>query len=290
MSTQAGRLYVVATPIGNLEDFSPRAQRVLAEVDLVLAEDTRHSGRLLRHFGIATPLRSCHEYNERGRVAELLERLGRGQRLALVSDAGTPLISDPGYLLLHAAREAGFPCLAVPGPSALTAALSVAAMPCERFAFEGFLPARAQARRQRLQALAGETRTLVFYESPHRIVDCLRDMASALGAGRRAVLLRELSKLHEEALDGSLDELAERLAGQPGRCRGEMVLVVQGAPAEAPAEAGLEEARRLLGVLLPALPPGQAASLTAQYTGIPRKRLYALALEAQSAPDDGQDD
>lgn len=273
--SQPGRLYVVATPIGNLEDFSPRAARVLAEVDLVLAEDTRHSGRLLKHFGIATPLRSCHDYNERARVEGLLARLREGASLALVSDAGTPLVSDPGFHLVRAARQAGIEVCAVPGPSAVTAALSICGLPTDRFVFEGFLPARPAARAERLRELGAETRTLVLFESPHRIVEALGALAEAFGPEREAVLVREATKLHEETLGGSLGELRERLAADPVRCCGEMVLVVHGAAARAPE---LTEAGRLLALLLEALPPGQAAALVSRYTGLPRRTLYALAL------------
>lgn len=211
--TSPATLYVVATPIGNLDDLSPRARQVLAEVDAILCEDTRHSVALLRHAGISRPLLALHEHNEEARAAALVERLRLGQSLALVSDAGTPLISDPGYRLVAAVRAAGFAVSPIPGPCALIAALSVAGLATDRFVFEGFLPARPGERRARLQALAGDPRTLVWYEAPHRIVETLADMASELGGGRRAVIGRELTKRFETVLDGSLAELAERVRG-----------------------------------------------------------------------------
>ncbi|HRO28513.1 MAG TPA: 16S rRNA (cytidine(1402)-2'-O)-methyltransferase, partial [Luteimonas sp.] len=198
----AGVLHVVATPIGNLGDLSPRAQAVLGAVDAICAEDTRHTRHLLAQFGIATPLLALHEHNEGEVVQRLVARLLAGESLALVSDAGTPLVSDPGFRLVRAAREAGVRVSPVPGPSALVAALSVAGLPSDRFAFEGFLPAKASARRERLLALAGEPRTLIFYESSHRIGDMLADAAAAFGGERRAVLARELTKLFETVLDG----------------------------------------------------------------------------------------
>lgn len=266
-------LYIVATPIGNLGDLSPRARDVLASVDLVAAEDTRHSGRLLAHFGIATPQVSLHEHNERERAAELLVRLGRGESIALISDAGTPLISDPGMPLVRAARAAGVPVFAIPGACALVAALSVSGIATDRFVFEGFLPPKAAARKARLKELAYEPRTLVFYESPHRITATLADMAAALGADREACIARELTKLHESVHTGSLSDLQARAEAET---RGEWVIVVSGEKAlHAPQAIELDHA---LAVLTPELPLKQAVALAAKLTGVPRNEVYALAL------------
>ncbi|WP_455385258.1 16S rRNA (cytidine(1402)-2'-O)-methyltransferase, partial [Acidihalobacter prosperus] len=229
MSIEAGVLYVVATPLGNLGDISPRAAEILGAVDVVAAEDTRVSGRLLAHLGLsAGRLLSLHEHNEESRVPGLIQRLRDGDSVALISDAGTPLISDPGFRLVVAAREAGVRISPVPGPSALIAALSVAGLPTDRFVFEGFLPAKPAARRSRLQALADERRTLVFYESSHRVEACVGDMAEAFGGARRAVIARELTKRFEQVADGALDELKSWLEADADRSRGEFVLVVAG--------------------------------------------------------------
>lgn len=275
MSVTEGTLYVVATPIGNLEDMSPRACRVLAEADLIAAEDTRHSGRLLQHFDIRTPTVSLHEHNESARVPALLAKLQAGETLALISDAGTPLVSDPGFVLIRAAREAGIRVSPVPGPSALIAALSVAGLASDRFAFEGFLPAKAVARRKRLEALAGETRTLVFYESTHRLAAALDDFRAALGDQRRAVIARELTKLHETVYTGNLLELSRWAADSPEAGKGEAVLLVEGAP-----DSGIEdqEVDRMLDVLLAELPVKQAAAIAAKLTGVKKNTLYQRAL------------
>lgn len=276
MAGRAGVLYVVATPIGNLEDLSPRARQVLSEADLVAAEDTRHSGTLLAHFGIRTPLLSLHEHNESERAAELLEKLRGGARVALVSDAGTPLISDPGFDLVRAARKAGITVTPVPGACALVAALSVSGLPTDRFVFEGFLPAKSVARRERLAELAAETRTLVFYESVHRLEESLKDMAAAFGAERPAVLARELTKLHEGVREASLSTLAGWAAGDPNAGKGEVVLVVAGA-AGTPATGA--ETDRVLKTLLRELPVKQAAAIAAEITGLNKNPLYQRALE-----------
>ena len=268
----AGTLHVVATPIGNLGDLSPRAQQVLREVAAVCAEDTRRSGQLLAHFGIATPLLALHEHNEQQLAQRLVARLLAGDSLALVSDAGTPLVSDPGYRLVQAARAAGIRVSPVPGPCALIAALSVAGLPSDRFAFEGFLPAKASARRERLAALAGETRTLVFYESAHRIEESLADLCAAFGADRPAVLARELTKLFETVLDGTLANLQSRVQADADQRKGEFVLVVQGVGEDA--DARLAEGRRVHAILARQLPPSAAAKLAAEITGAPRKALY----------------
>ncbi len=271
----AGRLYVLATPIGNLEDLSPRAQRVLAEVALIAAEDTRHSAVLLRHFGVGTPLFAYHEHNEAEAARELLQRLQAGADVVLISDAGTPLVSDPGYRLVSAAREAGIEVLAVPGPCAAVAALSISGLPSDRFVFEGFLPARAQARRERLQTLATEQRTLVLYESSHRIVECLEDIAAVWGE-RELCLARELTKLHEESIRGSAAQLLDWLAADDNRRRGEFVVLAAGRADSA--EAVALDAEQVLRALLEELPPAQAARVAAKLTRRRKKDLYERAL------------
>lgn len=270
-----GTLYVVATPIGNLGDLSPRAQDTLRQVAAVCAEDTRHTRRLLAHFGIEAELIALHEHNESAQAARLVERLQAGDSLALVSDAGTPLVSDPGYRLVRAAREAGLRVSPVPGPSAVIAALSAAGLPSDRFAFEGFLPARPAARRERLQRLAGEPRTLAFYEASHRIEETLADMAAVFGVGRRAVVARELTKLFETVLDGTLAELHARVQADADQRKGEFVVLVE--PAGDDADALLAEGLRVQALLAGHLPPSTAARLAAEITGAPRKELYAAA-------------
>ena len=278
MAERPGVLYVVATPIGNLEDISARALKVLAEVDRVAAEDTRHSGALLAHFGIRTPLTSLHEHNEAARSTWLLERLRAGEDVALISDAGTPLISDPGFDLVRAARRAGIAVSPIPGASALVAALSVSGLPTDRFIFEGFLPPKAAARRERLAALAAETRTLVFYESVHRLAESLTDMAAVFGAARPAVLARELTKLHEGVREAPLEGLAHWAAQDPAATKGEVVVMVAGA-AVADGPALDAEAERVLKLLLTELPVKQAAALAAGITGRKKNVLYERALE-----------
>ena len=270
--TPTGTLFVVATPIGNLGDFGKRAQETLRSVAAICAEDTRRSGQLLSHFGISTPLLALHEHNEDAIAARIVARLQAGESLALVSDAGTPLVSDPGFRLVQAARAAGIRVSPVPGASALIAALSVAGLPSDRFAFEGFLPAKSSARRERLQGLATETRTLIFYESSHRIGEALADMAQALGGERRAVLARELTKLFETVLDGSLAQLQARIEADPDQRKGEFVLLVHGAGDDA--DAKVAEGRRLYAKLSQHLPPSTAAKLAAELSGAPRKALY----------------
>ncbi|RCX33422.1 16S rRNA (cytidine(1402)-2'-O)-methyltransferase [Thioalbus denitrificans] len=278
MATGSGILYIVATPLGNLGDMTPRAVAVLREVDLIAAEDTRHSTPLLRHFAIATPITSLHEHNEAQRAATLLDRVEAGQSLALISDAGTPLLSDPGFLLVREARSRGLRVSPVPGPSALVAALSVAGLPVERFVFEGFLPARSGPRRTRLEALAGEARTLAFYESPHRIRETLADMAAVLGGEREAVLARELTKIHETVRGGSLAELVELLERDPDQRRGEFVILVHGAPERAGEDERDGELVRQLAVLLGELPLKQAVQLAVKLTGRRRNEVYRLAM------------
>jgi 16S rRNA (cytidine1402-2'-O)-methyltransferase len=271
----SGKLWVVATPIGNLDDLSPRAQAVLREADLIAAEDTRHSAGLLRHFGIATRSVALHEHNERALADDLVTRLLAGTRIALISDAGTPLISDPGFRLVRAARAAGIEVSPVPGPCAAIAALSAAGLPSDRFVFEGFLPAKAAARRAQLDALRAETRTLVFYESSHRISDLLADLVVAFGGERRAAIARELSKLFETILDGTLAELAARVAADADPPRGDFVVLGAGAGHDA-AAARLAEGRRVFELLRKELPPGRAARLAADISGAPRRELYEV--------------
>lgn len=272
--TIPGRLHVVATPIGNLGDLSPRALDVLRGVDRIAAEDTRHTQQLLAAFGARATLVALHEHNEAAQSAQLVAQMLAGENIALVSDAGTPLVSDPGFRLVRAAREAGIAVSPVPGPCAAIAALSVAGIASDRFAFEGFLPNKAAARRARLQALAAEPRTLIFYESSHRIAETLADAAQAFGPERHAALARELTKRFETVLDGSLPALAQRLAEDADQNRGEFVLIVEGAPGEDGGEA-LALGRRAFSLLREHLPPSQAARLAAEISGAPRKRLYA---------------
>lgn len=283
-SEKAGVLYVVATPIGNRADISQRALEVLGSVAQVLAEDTRHSGALLRSLGLTTPLLSLHEHNEQAQVDGVLARLREGHDLALISDAGTPLISDPGYRVVRAARLAGITVVPVPGPSALITALSVAGLPTDRFVFEGFLPAKSAARRAQLHSLTAETRTLILYESSHRIQECLADLAEIFGSARAAVIARELTKAFEQVQGGTLAELNAWLAADTNRLRGEFVVLIAGAPPAEQSEINAE-ARRVLEILLRELPVKQAASLAAEITGARRNALYQLALElGGSAP------
>jgi 16S rRNA (cytidine1402-2'-O)-methyltransferase len=267
-----GRLHVVATPIGNLEDLSPRALRTLREVALIAAEDTRHTQQLLAAHGVRATLVALHDHNEAQQVELLLARLQAGDDVALVSDAGTPLISDPGYRLVRAVREAGIDVTPVPGPCAAIAALSVAGIASDRFAFEGFLPAKAGARRARLQSLAAEPRTLVFYESSHRIEASLADLRDVFGAERRGVIARELTKRFETVFDGSLAALADRVRDDADQRRGEFVLVIDGAAQDE--DAVLREGRRVYAALVAHLPPSTAARVAADLTGASRKQLY----------------
>lgn len=267
-----GTLHVVATPIGNLADLSPRALDTLRTVDAVCAEDTRHTRQLLAHFGVEKPLIALHQHNEDAQAGQLVARLREGQSLALVSDAGTPLVSDPGFRLVRAAREAGLRVSPVPGPCAAIAALSVAGIASDRFVFEGFLPAKAGARRERLSQLAAETRTLIFYESAHRIEETLADFAAAFGPQRPLVLARELTKLFETVLDGPVERVREVVGADANQRRGEFVLIVEGAGEDA--DARIAEGRRLYARLCEYLKPSQAAKLAAELSGAPRKALY----------------
>jgi len=283
MTVEPGALYVVATPIGNLEDISARALRILREVNAIAAEDTRHTGQLLAHFAINTPQFSLHEYNEHARLAQIVARLQEGQSLALVSDAGTPLISDPGFPLVRELHRQGLPVIPIPGPSSVLAALSVAGLPTDRFVFEGFLPAKSAARCERLHVLFQEERTLVFLEASHRIAETLSDLAEVFGAERPAVIARELTKRFEEIHGAPLGELIAWLDADPHRNRGEFVVLVQGASAVAHAVDTLE-IRRLLTALLEELPMGRAVAVAVKATGLKRKALYELALTLAGRP------
>lgn len=274
-----GTLFVVATPIGNLGDLSPRAREVLASVSLIAAEDTRHTRQLLQSFGIDKPLTSLHEHNESEKSAGLVERIVRGESIALVSDAGTPLISDPGFDLIAAARDRGVSVIAIPGPCAAITALSVAGLPTDRFSFEGFLPAKSAARRSQLESLGSETRTLVFYEAPHRLTETLDDMSFVFGADRRATISRELTKRFETTYAGSLGELLEAARSDENMSRGEIVIVVAGA-AKTQQESVSLDAQQLLRALLQELPAAQAAKVAAKITGVKRSELYELAVRA----------
>jgi 16S rRNA (cytidine1402-2'-O)-methyltransferase len=281
----AGTLYVVATPIGNLGDLSTRAREVLARVQLIAAEDTRHTRQLLQAFGIDTPLTSLHEHNEMHKSEALIARLVAGEAIALVSDAGTPLISDPGFDLVAAARARGVSIVVIPGPCAAIAALSIAGLPTDRFVFEGFLPAKNSARVTRLQQLASEERTMIFYEAPHRLKDVLRDLAAEFGAERTASVSRELTKRFETTYNGTLAQLCEIAEKNADMSRGELVIIVSGNPA-APSSAQALNAEQLLRALAEELPPSQAAKIAAKLTGEKRGDLYARAMQLSGGAKD----
>ena len=280
MNHQTGSLYVVATPIGNLGDLSPRAVETLKAVDYILAEDTRVSARLLQAFNIATRLRSFHEHNENRLSESVIEDIRGGGRVALISDAGTPLLSDPGYLLVRGLQEAGLAVRVIPGPSALTAALSVAGLPPRPVWFEGFLPPKSDARIRRLQSLQNLSATLVFYEAPHRVRRTLADMCRVFSPERMAAFARELSKRFEQTRLGTLATLSECLEQQAPR--GEFVILVQGAAESRPQE---QELNRILGLLLDELPTRKAAAMAAAITGTRRNDAYqqALAIKQHAA-------
>jgi len=270
-----GQLFVVATPIGNLDDFSRRAQQVLSSVVVVLAEDTRHSKRLLNHFGINTRLRSCHEHNETQQIDWVIEQLTVGNDIALISDAGTPLISDPGFVLVRALREQGFAVSTVPGPSSIIAALSIAGLPTDRFIFDGFLPAKTSARQKKWQEYLNETRTVVLFESSHRLLASLQDCVRVLGSDRRLVIARELTKRFETVIDGSIQEVINVLQQDSDQTRGEFVLMLAGVAQTA---TGDSEVLRLLTELLAELSTRKAASVAARITGRSKNDIYDLAL------------
>ncbi len=269
-------LYIVATPIGNLSDISERAVQILKQVDLIAVEDTRHSGKLLQHSGVSTPMQALHEHNEAKKVEQLIELLAAGKSIALISDAGTPLISDPGYQLVKAAIDAGIKVSPVPGASALIAALSASGLPSDAFIFEGFLPNKSAGRLKKLEALADESRTLIFYEAPHRIIDCLEDMQQVFGAERVAVVARELTKTFETIKKDSLENLLSWIKADSNQQRGEFVLLIQGQ--EKAATTVNAEAERILDILLQELPLKQASQLAARITGIKKNTLYQIGL------------
>lgn len=274
----SGTLYIVPTPIGNLGDLSPRAQQILAEVAAIAAEDTRHSRKLLQQFAINNEVFALHEHNERERAQAVITRLQAGDSLALISDAGTPLISDPGYVLVQQCREQGLRVVALPGPCAITTALSGAGLPTDRFTFEGFLPAKPQQRRKTLAELAAEPRTLVFYESPHRIVATLQDLQEVFGAERKMVLARELTKQFETYLSGSIAEVAAQVNADANQQRGEFVLMLSGAPATEQ-QADVQTGLRTLQLLRPHMSLKKAAACAAEIHGLRKNQLYQLALE-----------
>lgn len=275
-----GILYVVATPIGNLDDISARAIQVLGRVARIAAEDTRHSARLLQHLDINTHLVAVHDHNEAGRTQGLINQLLAGDDIALISDAGTPLISDPGYRLVAAAHEAKIQVVPVVGACAAIAALSAAGLPSDRFSFEGFLSAKTTARQVQLQALVHETRTLIFYEAPHRILECVQDMRAIFGEQRRVVLARELTKTFETIKQMTLAELCVFVEADSNQQRGEIVLVVEGAPVDS-ALAAQQEVDNLLLKLLKYLPVKASAQLAAELTGHKKNALYDRALVLQ---------
>ena len=274
----AGVLYVVSTPIGNMGDLGARALAILREVDGVLAEDTRHSRRLLRAHGVETPLSPLHDHNERRMAGRIVRRLEKGERLALVCDAGTPLISDPGLHVVRRARESGAALVPVPGPCALVCALSVSGLATDRFVFEGFLPARRAARRRRLEALCLEPRTLIFYEAPHRVEDTLADLTDTFGGARDAVLAKELTKRHESVRHGTLDALRAWLRMRGEHARGEFVILVAGAREEE-LPTPPDDARVVLTELMKDLPVKRAVEIARRLTRRERNHLYRLALE-----------
>ena len=278
MSICSGTLYVVATPLGNLEDLSARAVRVLSEADIIACEDTRHSRKMLQKFAVRTPCIAVHEHNEREVLPELIGRLKGGQVMAVISDAGTPLVSDPGYRLVSAAHEAGCRIVPVPGPSAAIGALSVAGLPSDHFVFEGFLPSKQAARRSRLEDLRAESRTLIFYESPHRIAATLNDMADIFGDQRMAAFVREMTKIYETVRRDMLGQLAHWVGGDPEQRMGEIVVVVEGTRSEPGATDGDAQLRRTLQVLLARLPLKEAVALAVELTQERKNKVYRVAV------------
>ncbi|MEH1901049.1 MAG: 16S rRNA (cytidine(1402)-2'-O)-methyltransferase [Nostoc sp.] len=278
-----GTLYVVGTPIGNLEDMTFRAVRILQTVDIIAAEDTRHTGKLLQHFQVKTPQVSYHEHNRTSRIPELLEHLVNDKAIALVSDAGMPGISDPGYELVKACIQAGIPVVPIPGASAAITALSAAGLPTDRFVFEGFLPSKSQQRQQHLESLQTESRTLIFYESPHRLRDTLQDLAEVWGSDRQIVLARELTKLYEEFWRGTIAEaIAHYSQREP---QGEYTLVVAGIPPSQPQLTEEELKAELKQLITQGISRSQASRQLAKFTFLPRRQLYQLALSIVLTPE-----
>lgn len=276
-----GILFVVATPIGNLADITFRALEVLQSADLIAAEDTRYSRRLLNHYNIKTPLISMHEHNELQRVAELLPKLQIGEKIAVISDAGTPLISDPGYLLVQAAQEAHIRVVPIPGACAAISALAVSGLPTDRFIFEGFLPIKTKFRMQRLQELAAESRTIILYEAPHRIQKLLASLILSCGSDRKATLARELTKAFETIHHGTLATLQELLFTNLYYCKGEFVLILQGASSAPSNLQAIDEKniQELLKLLLAEVPLKTAATIVSKMTKMSRNEVYKLALQ-----------
>lgn len=281
---RSGTLYIVATPIGNLDDLSPRAAKVLSDVAVVAAEDTRHSGRLLQHLGISKPLVALHDHNERARVQGILGKLLAGSDVALVSDAGTPLISDPGYVLVREARAEAIRVSPIPGPCALVTALSAAGLPTDRFLFVGFLPAKRTGRRSALEELCKEVATLVFYESPHRILETVSDIVAVMGAHREVVLGREVTKTFETFYSGEAAGVLTTLTDDPHGSRGEFVVMVRGAEkTESALMAGALDVDRLLSTLMAELPVKKVAKMASGLTGLGKNELYQRALELKGS-------
>lgn len=304
MKTKQGCLYVVATPIGNLNDITLRAIEILKTVDYIFAEDTRHSRILLKHLNIEKPLLTLHDHNERIQTETVIEKLNQGFQVALISDAGTPLISDPGYHLVHKLRILGFSIIPIPGPTAFIAALSVSGLPTDRFCFQGFLSSKATARKEQLESLRHERRTIIFYETPHRVLPALEAMIDIFGGEREACFARELTKSFETILTSNLRTISQKVASDPNQQKGEIVLIVGGYSintrtadtklkdnnheeasienkAKEPIDSmeSMEEPRRILKILLEELPMAKASSIAAKIVGKPKKILYDLALK-----------
>ena len=286
MSNQYGELYIVATPIGNLGDISERARQVLTDVDLIAAEDTRHSRKLLSHYGINTRMVSYHDHNEDRAALNLLEKLSAGMNIALISDAGTPLINDPGYHLVKNAKDRGIRVIPIPGPSALVAALSASGLATDRFVFEGFLPEKKQARINRLTAIEQEKRTLVFYEAPHRILALVEDCVNVLGADRTMCVARELSKVYETIRTDSSGEILNWLKSDKASCKGEFVVCIEGNSASvSPQEA---ELKKMLSVLMASTGLNEAVKIAVELSGEKKNTLYSLALELKKDKEKSQ--
>ncbi|MCG6976761.1 MAG: 16S rRNA (cytidine(1402)-2'-O)-methyltransferase [Acidiferrobacterales bacterium] len=282
MSNGAGTIYLVATPIGNLEDMTPRATRILSEVDLIAAEDTRHSAPLLKHLGVRTPMVAYHEHNEDQKAPELIKEVLAGKSIALISDAGTPLLSDPGFRLVTAAHNADITVSPIPGPCAAIVALSASGLATNEFLFAGFPPPKQGARQHFFERYAAYAQTLIFYESAHRIVDSITDMAAVFGDDRMAVVARELTKKFETIRQGPLAELCHWVANDPNQQKGEFVVLVQGRTAPAGEEAISPETERLLSLLAAELPPKKAAAIVAEVSGLGKNRLYQWLIEQKS--------